>query len=126
MLRADVERPKRKLIAGFIGAFGHQSKFGVRELLPDLEVLGRNGHISKAEHVSARFAHFADLCPRDLVHVKILLGSEVVRYFIQSERDTSFRAPDNTGAPGVRVVTGHDEIEPFGNADRAFNAEIGA
>jgi hypothetical protein len=51
--RADVERAKAIFVAVFTWLSGYQYERGIRKLLPDNEILGRNGEPTESEHVPA-------------------------------------------------------------------------
>jgi hypothetical protein len=64
--RADVERAKAIFVAVFTWLSGYQYERGIRKLLPDNEILGRNGEPTESEHVPAGLCYLPGLGPCDL------------------------------------------------------------
>jgi hypothetical protein len=68
--RADVERAKAILVAVFTWLSWYQYERGIRKLLPDNEILGRNGEPTESEHVPAGLCYLPGL-----VHVTLVIIS---------------------------------------------------
>jgi hypothetical protein len=64
--RADVERAKAIFVAVFAWLSGYQYERGIRKLLPDNEILGRNGEPTESEHVPAGLCDLPGLGPCNL------------------------------------------------------------